>query len=100
MRFNKFGAGLNPGKKLHAWLMNIFNSQNVNTVEEFNKKTKETPVLFPREGYHHNTELLKSATCIVCADVVTQNRIHLPEMARLFWPKNELDNVHPAIFIR
>ena len=97
-RITTFGSGLNPGLFLYDWLKNIFKTYDILNVTELAAKTSQTPKLVIREGVDYNAELLKGDIVFICADVVTQNRILFPAMAKLFWQNPS--SVEPAQFVR
>jgi NTE family protein len=99
-KFLRFGGGLNPGNYFHSWLKGLFRMQNINDLKSFEEKVSRTPMLKVREGTHFNKELLRAGTSFISVEVVTQNRIVFPEMAELFWNKEQLKSVDPATFVR
>jgi NTE family protein len=81
------------------WLKEIFSQNDVGSVADFIKKTTSAPPLTSREG-KFNTALLKPSVQFISADVVTQNRIVFPDMARLFWSGSKLELIDPSLFVR
>ncbi|MDO6433166.1 AAA family ATPase [Flavitalea sp. BT771] len=99
-RLARFGAGLNPGRTLFAWIKKLFSDAGIRSVEEMIQRTETAPALEARQGTNYNTLLLKGNVTFLCADIISQNRILFPQMSSLFWTKEQLAQLDPAIFVR
>lgn len=107
-RMGQSGLGLNPGEDFLIWLRNVlwkYNrqkdqprnpdpdsalDQQVYTTEELKNKVKQSPILHLIEDDKRGLEGLTGDLTIITTELVTENKIELPRMNKLFANTNKI----------
>ncbi|HMG16511.1 MAG TPA: patatin-like phospholipase family protein, partial [Saprospiraceae bacterium] len=99
------GFGINPGDYFYDWVKFHFKENGVETVSEFQNKANKIPDIKLREGtgkeHPEGIENLTPKVALITSELVTQNKVHFPEMCDLFRIPEYFDKeIHPAGFVR
>lgn len=94
------GYGLNPGDFFYDWIKKCFNRYKAGSYESLVTKAAALPVLHLRVPHQRNLEGLHGDVTFITAELVTQNKIELPRMIKLFRTAAEINSIHPAGYVR
>ncbi|NOT75123.1 MAG: Patatin [Cyclobacteriaceae bacterium] len=98
-KFRKTGWGLNPGDNFKKWIASILKENNVNTLEDWQRKIHEMPSdLRVRSPRTENISDIKPEVCLITSDITSQVKVEFPRMACLYW--KDFLKVNPAEFVR
>lgn len=97
------GYGINPGDFLYDWIKENFTKNGVNNVTQLNAKaSQEIPGLHLRASVTNEAGIddIKGDVTFITSELVTENKLEFPKMCYLFRKAEDIDNLHPAGFVR
>jgi len=102
-RLKESGLGINPGEFFYNWIKDCLTENGVSTVSELKAKAEaRVPGLHLRNGVDHpkGLEGLAGDVTFIASELVSQNKIQFPKMCNFFRQEKDIDQLHPAGFIR
>jgi NTE family protein len=91
--------GINPGEAFYGWLSGLLSGDEAKTTRDLRERMMTMPAgLRTRDGKPFIPDPEKWPLALVAADVSTQTKAALPEMAPLYW--NDSERVDPALYVR
>jgi NTE family protein len=98
-RLHDTGYGINPGRSFLAWIKARLDENGVSTVDALNKKASTLP---PDLRLRNGTKIdeLPADVTFITSELVTENKIEFPRMARLFRSTDQMSTLHPGEFVR
>ncbi|MEP7264223.1 MAG: patatin-like phospholipase family protein [Bacteroidota bacterium] len=100
-RLKNAGFGINPGDYFYDWLKQNMKDNGVDSVTSLRMKAaQQVPGIKMREPRTENTDDLVGDVTFIASELVTQNKIQLPEMCDLFRTADDVDSLQPAGFVR
>ena len=100
-RLKNAGFGINPGDYFYTWLKDRMHENGVDTVSQLkNKANQPIPGLHMRSPRNDDISDLTGDVTFIASELVSKNKIQLPEMCDLFRPDSRIDELQPAGFVR
>jgi NTE family protein len=105
------GYGINPGDAFWDWLNRIFDEYGILDLDQLEEKAMKAPEdmevrLEISENWKradkaiYDESKLAGGIILITTELVTQNKIQLPEMKDLFWSKEDQMTHKPADLVR